>query len=189
MYPRLPRFIPFVLAACALAFASALPLSAQPRPRTSPHETLSTVIDGSRVMVVYGRPYSKDPKTGAMREIWGGLVPYGKVWRMGADEATLLLTQKALTIGGTVLPAGVYSLFMQPEADGTAKLIFNKQVGHWGTQYDGKQDFGRVPLTKEALPASLDQFVMAIEKVPAGGGVLKLSWAQTQYSVPFTVQK
>jgi hypothetical protein len=189
MLPSFPRFLPSVLAAVTLSLVTALPVSAQQRPRTSPHETISLVVDTSRVMIVYGRPYSKDPKSGAMREIWGSLVPYGKVWRTGADEATLFLTQKPLVVGGTVVPAGVYSLFTQPEADGTAKLIFNKQVGHWGTQYDAKQDFARVALTKDALPASLDQFTMAIEKLPAGGGVIKLSWAQTQYSVAFTVQK
>src|ERR1035438_9154870 len=78
-----------ILAAIAV---STLPLMAQ-RQRTSPHETTGAVIDGCRVTVVYGRPYTKDPHSGEARKIWGGLVPYGKVWRTGADEATLLITQ------------------------------------------------------------------------------------------------
>src|SRR5690242_794256 len=110
---------------------AALPLMAQQK-RVSPHETVSAVIDGTRVTVTYGRPYTKDPKTGEARKIWGGLVPFGKVWRTGADEATTLIAQKPITIGGTAVPAGAYTLFTLPAEDGSAKLIVNKQVGQWG---------------------------------------------------------
>ena len=168
--------------------ASALPLLAQQK-RLSPHETISTVIDGNRVTVVYGRPYTKSPRTGEVRKIWGSLVPYGKVWRTGADEATLLITQKPITLGGTTVPAGAYTLYTLPAEDGSAKLIINKQIGQWGTQYSEKEDLARVDLQKEALQAPVDQFVMAIEKNPAGGGVLKLSWESMAYAIPFTVLK
>src|ERR1044071_9731045 len=93
--------------------ASTLPMLAQQN-RVSPHETISAVIDGSRVVVVYGRPYTKAPRGGADRKIWGGLVPYGQPWRMGSDEATTLLTQKSLEIGGKTIPAGAYTLYMLP---------------------------------------------------------------------------
>ena len=125
---------------------SALPLMAQQKRAAStggvsPHETISQVFDGARnnrVMIIYGRPYSKDPKSGEVRKIWGGLVPYGKVWRTGSDEATLLITQKPIVIGETTIPAGAYTLFTLPQEDGTAKLIINKQVGQWGLSYDEK---------------------------------------------------
>ena len=172
----------------AAIVVSALPLLAQQK-RISPHETVSAVIDGSRVTVVYGRPYTKDPKTGEARKIWGGLVPYGKVWRTGADEATTLTTQKPLVFGETTIPAGAYTLFTQPQADGSAKLIFNKQLGQWGTQYDEKQDLAQIDLKKEALEKAADQFTMAVAKNPAGGGTIKLMWEDTQYSAAFTVQK
>src|ERR1022692_3804676 len=155
----------------------------------SPHETTGAVIDGNRVTITYGRPYTKDPKSGEARKIWGGLVPYGKVWRTGADEATLLITQKTLVFGDTTIPAGAYTLFTLPQEDGTAKLIVNKQLGQWGLQYDEKQDLARIDLKKDALEKPLDQFAMAISKNPAGGGVLKLSWEDTQFSAAFTVQK
>jgi hypothetical protein len=166
----------------------ALPVMAQQK-RVSPHETIGAAIDGNRITIVYGRPYTKDPKSGEPRKIWGGLVPYGKVWRTGADEATLLVTQKPIVIGETTIPAGSYTLYTLPNEDGTAKLIINKQIGQWGTQYDEKQDLARVDLKKEALDPPADQFTMAIAKNPAGGGVLKLMWETTQFSVPFTVQK
>ena len=176
---------------------SALPLMAQQKRAAStggvsPHETISQVFDGARnnrVTIVYGRPYSKDPKSGEVRKIWGGLVPYGKVWRTGSDEATLLITQKPIVIGETTIPAGAYTLFTLPQEDGTAKLIINKQVGQWGLSYDEKQDLARVDLKKDAVETPVDQFTMAVGKNPSGGGMLKMMWENIQYSVAFTVQK
>ena len=175
----------------AALVASSLPLMAQQK-RVSPHETVGTVIDGSRVTVVYGRPYLKDPKTGEVRKIWGGLVPFGKVWRTGADEATLLVVQKPIAFGETTVPAGAYTLWVLPNEDGTAKLIINKQVGQWGVgrgAYDDKQDLARVDLKKETTETSADQFTIAVVKGAAGGGEIKLSWENTQYSAAFTVAK
>jgi hypothetical protein len=171
----------------AIALLCALPAMAQ-QERISPHETISAAFDGSRVIVVYGRPYTKDPKTGEARKIWGKLVPYGKIWRTGADEATLLVTQKALVMGKTTIPAGAYTLYTLPAEDGSAKLVINKQIGQWGTQYDEKQDLARIDMKKDAMETPVDQFTMAVEKNPAGGGVLKMMWENTQYSAPFTLQ-
>lgn len=167
-----------VAGAAALAV---LPAHAQ-HARVSPHETISAVIDGDRVTVVYGRPYTKD------RKIWGGLVPYGQVWRTGADEATLLVTQKPLMIGETTIPAGAYTLYTLPEENG-GKLIINKAIGQWGTQYDQGEDLARVDLKKTTLETPVHQFTIAISREQGGGGVLKLMWEDAQYSVPFKVVK
>jgi hypothetical protein len=180
--------------ALAATLASASSVTAQ-RARVSPHETVSAVIDGDRVTVVYGRPYTKDPKSGEPRKIWGGLVPYGKVWRTGADEATLLITQQPLEMGGTTIPAGAYTLWTLPNEDGSAKLIVNKQIGQWGMGRDPKQiydeskDVGRFDLKKAMLEKPVNQFTITIAKGDSGGGVLKLAWETTEFSVPFTVQK
>ena len=174
----------------ALIGLGILPMMAQQK-RVSPHETISAVIDGNRVTITYGRPYTKNPRSGEVRKIWGGLVPNGRVWRTGADEATTLITQKPLLIGETTVPAGAYSLWTLPAEDGSAKLIINKQVGQWGVgpgSYDEGQDLARVDLKKEALEKPVDQFTIAIAKGGAGG-VIKLSWENTEYSLPFTVQK
>jgi hypothetical protein len=162
----------------ATVILSASPLMAQQK-RVSPHETISAVIDGNRVTVVYGRPYTKDPKTGENRKIWGSLVPYGKIWRTGADEATLLIAQKPIVIGETTIPAGAFTLWTLPNEDGTAKLIINKQIGQWGVSRDPKQaydealDVARIDLKKDALDKPVDQFTIAVEKNPSGGGMLK----------------
>jgi hypothetical protein len=154
----------------------------------SPHETTSQVVGGNRVTITYGRPYTKDPNSGEARKIWGELVPYGKVWRTGSDEATVLITQKPIVIGETTVPAGAYTLFTLPAEDGSAKLIINKQIGQWGVgpgSYDEKQDLARVDLKKETLETPVDQFTMSVSKA----GELSLSWDKTKYSVSFTVQK
>ena len=177
-----------ILTLVAVTLLGAVSLMAQQK-RLSPHETISAMIEGNRITVIYGRPYSKSPKTGEMRKIWGGLVPYGKVWRMGADEATLLITQKPIITAGTTVPPGAYTLFMQPEENGASKLIINKQIGQWGLQYDEKEDLARVDLQKTVLEKPVDQFTMAVTKDPSGGGALKLLWENTEFSVPFTVAK
>ena len=181
------KFVSFI-AVLATLMVSAMPLLAQQK-RASPHETISTVVDGSRVVLVYGRPYTTKPGTSEVRKIWGGLVPYGKVWRTGADEATLLISQKPMVFGDTTIPAGAYTLFTLPQEDGTAKLIISKDLGEWGLQYREANDLARVDLTKATLDTPVDQFTMAITKTPGGGGALKLSWESTAYSVPFTIQK
>ena len=183
-----------ILVAVAVVLAAGLPAMAQQK-RLSPHETISSVISGDRVMLVYGRPYTKSPHTGEIRKIWGGLVPYGQVWRTGADEATLLIVQKPIVLGGATIPAGCYSVWTLPNEDGTAKLIINKQIGQWGEDlrtpenvYDDANDVARVDLKKSDLDDSVDQFTMSIEKDPdvKGGGLIKLKWEKTQYAVGFT---
>jgi hypothetical protein len=182
------RFSLSVLTAFFLILG-AVPVMAQQK-RLSPHETISAVVDGNRVTIVYGRPYSKNPRgAGEIRKIWGDLVPYGKVWRAGADEATLLITQKPIVMGETTIPAGAYTLFTLPTEDGKAKLIISKQLGQWGLQYDEKQDLARVDLKKDATPANVDQFTMSIDKNSDGGGIIKMSWENTQFSIVYTVQK
>jgi len=155
----------------------------------SPHETTGAVIDGNRVTITYGRPYTKNPRTGEDRKIWGTLVPYGQPWRMGSDEATTIITQKGLQFGDKTIPAGVYTLYMMPSETGTSQLVFSSALGGWGIPVDTKHDVAKVDLTKESLDTPVDQFTMAVSRNPSGGGVLKLSWEKTQFSVPFTIAK
>lgn len=171
-----------------MVMMTALPVMAQ-RKRLSPHETVSGVIDGNRVTITYGRPYSTKPGTSEVRKIWGGLVPYGEPWRMGADEATLLVTQKPIEMGGKTIPAGAYTLYMMPEENGASQLAISTHIGGWGIPVDTSHDLARVDLTKEPLDKTVDQFTMAVAKDLQGNGVLKLMWEKTQFSVPFTVQK
>ena len=193
---RLAVAVALVVAATLVSSSSATAQAAKKkqRQRISPHEEVTATIDGNEMKLVYGRPYSKDPKTGKVRKIWGELVPFGKVWRTGADEATLLTTASPIEIGGTSLAAGTYSLFTVPaEGDGTAKLVINKKTGQWGIPYkeesEKANELARVDLKKTTLDKDVDQFVMAIEPTTGGGGELTMKWEDTQYSIPFTVKK
>ena len=184
MKPSIPALL-----ALATVWAGLVNNSGAQQHRASPHETISSVIDGNRVTLVYGRPYTKNPRSGEVRKIWGSLVPYDHVWRLGADEATLLVTQKPISMGGVTVPAGAYTLFLLPREHGATQLIINKQLGQWGLQHSDKEDLGRVDMTREDLPSAVDQFTMAIEKGSSGGGSLILKWEKTQFSVPFSVVK
>jgi len=194
--------IPLAGASLLAQSASApTPTAAPAKPRVassggvSPHETISTVIGadrrtGNRVTITYGRPFSKDPKSGETRKIWGGLVKWDKADRLGSDEATLLLTQQPIQFGETVIPAGAYTLYIVPSETGVSKLAFSTILGKWGVPVDETHDFARVDLKKEALAATADQLTLAlVNDKESGGGVLKIMWENTQFSATFTVKK
>ena len=172
-----------VLVASALAAVLAVPaagLVAAQEKRASPHETIKANIDGANVSVTYGRPYMKG------RKIFGGLVPYGQVWRTGADEATILETDKALMFGAFHVGPGKVSLYSLID-EKTWRLVLNKQVGQWGTEYKPGEDIGRVPMKTETLPKPVEQLTLSIEKNPAGkGGLLVIQWDTTKASVAFS---
>jgi hypothetical protein len=175
------RPLRFALALLAAALGAA-PMSAQ-QARKSPHETISKVLGENRVTITYGRPYTKDPGTGAPRVIWGGLVKWDEAYRLGADEATVLITQKPIMVGGSTVPAGAYSLYMIPSETGTSKLAISTDVGQWGEPVDTAHDLVQVDLKKGSLDKAVDQLTLAIDKDPAGGGVLRIMWENTQFSV------
>jgi hypothetical protein len=181
-----------VLLAFAALVVGTLPLAAQQK-RTSPHESVYVRL-GARpnvtlVSVTYGRPYTKDPKTGEARKIWGGLVAWDKADRLGADEATLLLTQRALVIGGVTVPAGAYTLYIVPSATGASKLAISSNIGKWGVPVDEKSDLGRVDLAQGSMVAPVDQLTLALEKKSDDVGTLKIMWEATVFSVDFSVKK
>lgn len=189
------RLTPLIVAAAVLLSTAHSEAQQQSQKRASstggfsPHETTSAVIDGCRVTITYGRPFTKDPKTGEPRKIWGGLVPWDKAWRTGADEATVLITQKPIMFGDTLVPAGAYTLYTIPSDSGNSKLAISKNLGAWGVPVDEKNDLARVDMKKEPAEKQTDQFTMAVAKNPDGGGLIKLMWEDTQFTLPFTVKK
>ncbi|MEX1138131.1 MAG: DUF2911 domain-containing protein [Bacteroidota bacterium] len=162
-----------------LLIAAGVTLYAQ-QPILSPRDSSSTMINGKKVSVNYGRPSMRG------RPIMGELVPYNKVWRTGANEATALLTEADLEIGGVTLPRGSYTLYTLPSEQGW-KLIINKQTGQWGTVYNATLDFARVPLKRQDLKNPVETFTISFRRNGANGGVLVMEWEQTVLSVAFTV--
>jgi hypothetical protein len=150
-----------------------------PMGQLSPRDTVRAQLGGANLLVDYGRPHKRG------REIWGHLVPYGLVWRTGANAATQFSTDSDLRIGDAAIPKGTYTLWTIPTDTGGV-LIVNAQTGQWGTEYDAGRDKARVPLAREALGAPVEQFTIGLE--PRGaGGVLRLSWDTASYTAPIIV--
>lgn len=146
----------------------------------SPLDTTTASVDGATLSVVYSRPARRG------REIWGKLVPWDEVWRTGANAATALSTDRDLEIAGVRVPAGDYTLYSIYTPD-SAKLIINQQTGQWGTEYHPERDLARIALAREELPRPMERFTISIEPTD-GGGVLRLAWGGTAFSVPIVVR-
>jgi hypothetical protein len=116
------------------------------------------------------------------RTIFGGLVPFGEVWRSGANEATTLVTSGDVVIGGKTVPAGSYTIFTVPTADKWT-LIINKKTGEWGIPYKYESDeLARIDMKVSKLPSPVENFTIAYDK-SAGGCTLRLDWETTRASV------
>ncbi len=146
----------------------------------SPGATVQASAAGANFEVVYSQPAKRG------REIFGNLVPFGEVWRMGANAATHFTTDRDLVATGETIPANTYTLwatFTEEEAT----LIVNSQTRQWGTQYDAEQDFVRLPLQMATLDESVERFTMDVTEVD-GKAVLSLAWDRTMYFVEFEVR-
>ncbi len=150
------------------------------KPVLSPPATTETIIGGKKITIKYNMPLMRG------RKIMGELVPFDKIWRTGANAATTLITEADLDIGGLRVPKGTYTLYTLP-GQTEWKLIVNKQIGQWGTVYNEDQDLGRVNMTLKQSSAPVEKFNIALTPNSATGGVLSLTWENTEASVPFTV--
>ena len=180
----------FRLAATALVAlaASATTAMAQKTTQTgvggggSPHVTTEWTINDAHLSISYGRPALKGRAESKM-------MPVGKVWRTGADEATVLTTDKPLTFGTVTLAPGSYTLNTEP-GDAAWQLIFGKlaKPGQWGIPYQPSLEIGRVPMTLTHATTPVERVTFSIDRT-ANGGVLKLEWGTTVATTPFTIGK
>ena len=141
--------------------------------------------NGLVITVDYCQPSKKD------RLIFGeekdkALVPYGKWWRTGANEATVIKFSKDVNIAGKSLKSGTYTLFTIPEKDNWT-IIFNQEVGQWGLSYDEKKNVMTVPVPSSQADSSAEQFKISFVEQADGGGMI-LHWDTTQVVVPIKVQ-
>jgi hypothetical protein len=140
-------------------------------------DSVTASIGSARVAVAYSRPEKRG------RRIWGEVVPFGQIWRTGANSATRLHLSHDAEIGGTRVPAGSYTLFSIPAPDG-AMLVINRQVGQWGTEYHADRDLARVQMTASRLPSPVERFTIAVEGAGADGATLVMQWDDVRWSVP-----
>lgn len=182
--------------AAALLATAALPACAQ-QPDAAPAQGALTVDPSGRgrtaVTLRRGRApveLSIDYGVPVLRgRALESLAPVGRVWRLGANASTTLKADADITLGGTAIPAGSYSLFAEPGANGWT-LIVNRQSGQWGTQHDPAQDFARIPMRVRTLAAPVEAFTMWL--VPAGQGpargTLVLAWGNVEASTDWAAR-
>lgn len=176
------RAAPFRLGLFALALLLAAPTveAQQKKPLLSPRDTARMEVSGGQVLVDYGRPSVRG------RKIMGGLVPWNRVWRTGANEATHLATSVDLQIGDVHLPKGTYTLYTIPAPDRWL-LVVNRQTGQWGTQYDPERDVARIPMRVSRLKSPVEKLTIVLDPGKKGRGELALLWESTRASVPLVV--
>jgi hypothetical protein len=136
---------------------------------------------GKTIKTDYSSPRMKG------RKIYGGLVPFGEVWRTGANEATTFVPSTDIEVGGKNVPAGNYTIFTVPTADKWT-LIINKKTGEWGIPYKYESDeLARVDMKVSKLPSPVEDFTIAYEKT-GNGCTLRLDWETTRASVDITAK-
>jgi len=183
MRKRLIVFSTALVLLLAMAASSSQAQFGMGGPRQSPAAKAECKFpDGKTVHVDYSSPRMRG------RKIFGELVPYGEVWRTGANAATSFLVDTDVMVGGTRVPAGSYTLFILPKESGWT-LIISKATGEWGIPYPGEsQDLARVPMNVSKLPAPVEEFTIAFDH--AGGGcTMRFDWETTRASVEITEKK
>ena len=149
-------------------------------PRVSPNATVSQTIGTTQVTITYGRPSVKG------RQVFGGLEPYGEVWRTGANEATTITFSDDVLIEGEELKAGTYGLFTIPPEKGQWTVIFNNVPNQWGAfDYDSSKDALRVQVAPEE-GRHMEQMMFYFENVSEDAGTCVMHWSNVK--VPFTIE-
>ncbi|MCH2279598.1 MAG: DUF2911 domain-containing protein [Vicinamibacterales bacterium] len=142
----------------------------------SPHVQVAWEVEGANIAITYGRPFLKE------RTVGDSVEPLdGRVWRLGADEATTLTTDRDLMLGSAHVPAGEYTLWTLTDGD-TTELIISSETGQWGTAYDESRDLARTEMTVGTLDTTADQLTLYVEN-----SALRLEWGALAASVPIMV--
>jgi tetratricopeptide (TPR) repeat protein len=172
----LNKLLALTLICCASFMADAQTIKT---PAPSPTQSVKQDFGISTIELNYSRPGMKG------RKIFGDLVPYGKVWRTGANSATRLKFSDDVSIGGQVLKAGEYALYTVPN-EKEWEIIINKGSANWGTDYKQEDDIFRVKATPVKLDQRVESFTMQFANVKSGSADLQIMWDKTLVSVPIT---
>ncbi len=170
-------FITAILAISVTAYSQTLSV-----PAASPRQMIEQQFSVSKITVDYGRPGVKN------RTIFGELVPYGKVWRAGANSSTKITFGQPVNFGGKSVAMGTYGLFIEPTANNW-KIILNKDSQNWGTVYDSKLDVTSVTVPVQRLNDKQEYFEISMEPVNDHAVNLVFKWDKVQTSVPVTADR
>ena len=164
-----------VASALFVLFVSTNVMAQDAKPKASPAASATGKINGANITINYSSPSVKG------RTIFGGLLPFDKVWRAGANEATTIETDKDVKVEGKLLPTGKYSFYLIPKESGVWTAIFNKEAKQWGTKYDETKDALRVDVKVKALTETQERLVYNIS-----GKGFSLNWDKV--SVPVAIK-
>jgi hypothetical protein len=152
--------------------------------RQSPYDSTTVAVSGQELKICYGRPAA------AGREIFGGLVPFGTLWRTGANEPTIIHLPFDAEIAGLRVPPGSYSIYTVPAAEEWT-LIINRSIAQWGhpSSYTAEveaQELGRATIRTERMNQAVEQFTIRGEPTASGADIL-LEWDRTRARIPIRV--
>jgi uncharacterized protein (DUF2141 family) len=165
----------------ALSFLFTSISIAQELPARSPLSVINQKIGLCDMSITYSRPSARN------RAIFGSLVPYGEVWRLGANECTTISITKPVTFGRTALDTGTYALFAIPQEDGKWNIIFNSDSKQWGSMsYDSEKDVANL-IGGASKNEHTETFEITINNVSNYGGTILIKWSDTKVEVPFTL--
>jgi hypothetical protein len=180
------NLVPIVLCAVIGSFLGLDPSAEPPKepkiqfPQASPSATVKERVGITDVEIEYSRPGVKG------RQIFGGLVPFGEVWRTGANSATKIIFGTDVNFGGSQVPAGTYALFTIPD-NGEWTVILNKAEGQWGSYaYDAKNDLVRVKAKPVALTEAVESMTISLADLRDDSATLNITWDKTR--VPIKLQ-
>ena len=145
----------------------------------SPHVRTEWTVDGASIAIEYGRPYLKGRAEAQM-------MPPGAPWRTGADQATIITTNRPLKFGAVSLAPGTYTINTQPGAEWQLIVGRLEKPGQWGIPYQPKLEVGRTPMKSGKAAAPAEQVTISIDDTPAGAN-LRIDWGTTSVTAPFTV--
>jgi len=152
-------------------------------PMPSPPATATATVAGGTIDIKYNTPHLRGRHVGGPE-----IVPYGQVWRTGANPATTLITSVPLMFGTLMVPAGTHTIYTLPTAD-SWQLIINKQTGQWGTDYKQDMDLGRVPMKSKAMSAPQEVMSITFENTTAVSTELHVRWDTTDRYVIIHAQQ
>lgn len=146
-------------------------------PAASPRATVEQQFSMSKITVDYGRPGVKG------RKVFGDLVPYGKVWRAGANSSTKIEFRQSINFGGVVVPAGKYGLYILPN-EKDWKIILNSDSQSWGTAYDASKDLYSVVVPVQKMADRQEFFEIALQPLDDNAIDLVFKWDNVKAAVP-----
>ncbi|SFT52680.1 Protein of unknown function [Lishizhenia tianjinensis] len=151
--------------------------------KKSARKTESSTFGLGKIEVNYGSPKKKG------RKLFGELVPYGKIWRVGADNATSIEMNTSFYVGGNRVDAGKYALFLIPEESGDWKLMLNKNADQWGAYaYDKELNVLETTVKVGSVKEEVEALDIRFHELADGKGTLEIVWGTTQINVPMSVK-